>query len=57
MLALLYVAPVGMIALRQALSRTREFAADAGAAALTGDPAALAEALMALDRPAPGAGG
>ncbi|MEZ4463808.1 MAG: M48 family metalloprotease [bacterium] len=50
-LLLLYLAPLGMVALRQALSRTREFAADAGAAHLTGDPAALADALEALERP------
>jgi heat shock protein HtpX len=32
----------------RALSRYREFAADAGAVALTGNPAALASALMAV---------
>ena len=38
------VASVGSLA----LSRYREFAADAGAVALTGNPAALATALMAV---------
>ena len=43
---LLVVAPTITSLLRRALSRTREFDADPGAAQLTGDPAALAAALF-----------
>ncbi|GAD51674.1 heat shock protein HtpX [Halarchaeum acidiphilum MH1-52-1] len=43
---------VGAVLVR-GLSRTREFAADRGAVAITGDPAALAAALRTLDGAAP----
>ncbi|MBV0923875.1 M48 family metalloprotease [Halomicroarcula limicola] len=45
------VAPVWLAAqlLAASLSRTREFSADAGAVAITGDPAALASALERID--------
>lgn len=46
---LLMLAPVGSDLMALALSRTREFAADAGAAGLTGDPAALIHALERID--------
>lgn len=58
--ALLFVIPVWVSAqlLTASLSRTREFAADRGAVAVTGDPAALAAALERIDttladRPSP----
>lgn len=44
---------VGGALLVRGLSRTREFAADRGAVAITGDPAALASALRTLDGAAP----
>jgi heat shock protein HtpX len=46
--ALLILAPMASDLLALSLSRTREFLADAGAAELTGDPAALASALTRL---------
>jgi heat shock protein HtpX len=45
----LALAPSAIGLLRLALSRSREFAADAAAAELTGDPAGLARALHKLD--------
>jgi heat shock protein HtpX len=45
---LLILAPLASDLLTLSLSRTREFLADAGAAELTGDPAALAAALRRL---------
>ncbi|QGZ35685.1 zinc metalloprotease HtpX [Stappia indica] len=47
---LLIVAPTLGSAVQLALSRTREFEADLGAASLTGDPEGLASALMKLER-------
>ena len=47
---LVLTAPWAAQALLLALSRTREHAADRGAAALTGDPAGLASALARLER-------
>jgi len=46
---LLYLAPALSSLLQLGLSRSREFEADASAAALTGDPAALASALRRLE--------
>lgn len=47
--ALLLVLPFVVIGLQLALSRTREFDADLGAARLTGDPEALARALERVE--------
>ncbi len=47
---LLVLAPPISDLMALALSRTREFAADAGAAELTGDPEGLAKALLRLER-------
>jgi heat shock protein HtpX len=47
---LLIFAPSLSIFLQLALSRTREFNADLGAAHLTGDPAGLASALIKMDQ-------
>ncbi len=43
------VAPVAATVIQLSISRTREFAADAGAARLTGNPRALARALQRLE--------
>jgi heat shock protein HtpX len=47
--ALFAVAPLGALLLQNALSRQREFAADAAAARLSGDPLGLAAALARID--------
>jgi heat shock protein HtpX len=47
---LLIFSPTIMALLQLALSRTREFDADRGAAELTGDPGGLASALLKLER-------
>nr|WP_254567307.1 M48 family metalloprotease [Oscillatoria sp. HE19RPO] len=49
-LLMLIVAPVAATVIQLGISRTREFAADAGAAQLTGNPRALARALQRLDQ-------
>jgi len=49
-LLLMALAPIPSQMLQLALSRTREFDADLGAAQLTGDPNGLASALTKLDR-------
>jgi len=49
-IGLLYFAPLLSSLLQLALSRSREYEADLGAATLTGDPAALASALNKLER-------
>lgn len=48
-LFLLVIAPLGAGLLRMAISRTREYAADAGAAEITGNPLALVRALETLE--------
>jgi len=49
-LIILLLAPAASASLQMALSRTREYEADLGAVALTGDPRGLASALMKLER-------
>ena len=49
-IVILLVAPTLGTALQLGLSRTREYDADLGAAALTGDPEGLVQALLKLDR-------
>ena len=49
LLATLFLAPMAATVIQLGISRTREFAADAGAAELTGNPRALANALKRLE--------
>lgn len=49
-LAWAVIAPIVAMIIQFAVSRSREFGADAGGAALVGDPEPLAEALLALER-------
>lgn len=49
LLATIILAPMAATVIQMAISRTREFEADAGAARLTGNPRALARALQRLD--------
>jgi heat shock protein HtpX len=49
LLLTLMLAPFAAMVIQMAISRTREFAADAGAAELTGNPRALARALQRLE--------
>jgi heat shock protein HtpX len=42
-------APMAAMMIQMAISRSREFAADAGAAAITHNPRALADALQKID--------
>jgi len=49
MLLTVTLAPLAASVIQLAISRTREFSADAGAAKLTGNPRALAKALQRLD--------
>lgn len=53
-LATVILAPLAATVLQMAISRTREFSADAGAARLTGNPRALASALQRLEAAAKG---
>jgi heat shock protein HtpX len=48
-LALLILAPIAAVLIQLAISRSREFAADEGAAAFTGRPLSLANALKKLE--------
>jgi heat shock protein HtpX len=48
-LATLLLAPVAAMLIQMAISRSREFAADAGAARITGNPYSLADALRKID--------
>ncbi|MGD1897003.1 MAG: M48 family metalloprotease [Phormidesmis sp.] len=49
MMATIFLAPMAATIIQMGISRTREFAADAGAAKLTGNPRALASALKRLE--------
>jgi heat shock protein HtpX len=49
MLLMVFLAPISATVIQMGLSRTREFAADASAARLTGKPQALASALRRLE--------
>jgi heat shock protein HtpX len=45
----IFVAPLAAMLIQAAISRSREFAADAGAAQITHNPQALADALRKID--------
>jgi heat shock protein HtpX len=49
LLAMMILAPIAAMLIQMAISRSREFAADAGAARITGNPYALADALRKID--------
>ncbi len=49
LLATMLLAPIAALVIQMAISRSREFAADAGAAQITGNPYGLAEALRKID--------
>ena len=49
LMATIFLAPMAATVIQMGISRTREFAADAGAAKLTGNPRALANALKRLE--------
>jgi heat shock protein HtpX len=49
MLAMMIVAPLAAMLIHAAISRSREFAADAGGAAIAGTPYGLADALRKID--------
>jgi heat shock protein HtpX len=49
LLAMMILAPIAAMMIQMAISRSREFAADAGAARITGNPYGLADALRKID--------
>jgi heat shock protein HtpX len=49
LLATIILAPIAALLIQMAISRSREFAADAGGAQITGNPYGLAEALRKID--------
>ena len=49
LLATMLLAPIAALLIQMAISRSREFAADAGAAQITGNPYSLADALRKID--------
>jgi heat shock protein HtpX len=49
LMAMMILAPIAAMMIQMAISRSREFAADAGAARITGNPYALADALKKID--------
>ena len=49
LLAMMILAPLAATLIQMAISRSREFAADAGAARITGNPRALADALRRIE--------
>jgi heat shock protein HtpX len=49
MLAMIILAPIAAMLIQGAISRSREFAADAGAARITGNPYGLADALRKIE--------
>lgn len=53
-LLVLIIAPIAAMLIQFAISRTREFEADRGGAAISGDPRALADALVKIERYAKG---
>jgi heat shock protein HtpX len=53
-IAILLLAPVAAMLIQFAISRTREYEADRGGAAISGDPQALASALAKIERYAKG---
>src|SRR5215203_1995345 len=49
LLAMIILAPLAAMLIQMAISRSREFSADAGGAAITGNPYGLADALRKID--------